>query len=101
MMTNARAATERLNIAMLQVDLLKAKYGITWLPSVKTETPTAAGSAPAAADAKPTELAPSVQILLPTVTNKRHVTGGVDRDVRDLEGTSDHAPVWISLKKSK
>jgi exodeoxyribonuclease-3 len=27
--------------------------------------------------------------------------GGVDRDVRNLATTSDHAPVWISLKKSK
>ena len=37
-------------------------------------------------------------LLSPTVA-KRLVAAGVDRDVRGWEKTSDHAPVWIELKR--
>ena len=36
--------------------------------------------------------------LLSPQLNKRLVAGGVDRNVRGWEKTSDHAPVWIELK---
>jgi exodeoxyribonuclease-3 len=35
-------------------------------------------------------------LLSPDVA-KRLVAGGVDREVREWEKTSDHAPVWIEL----
>lgn len=37
--------------------------------------------------------------LLSPKIKKRLVAGGVDRDVRGWDKTSDHAPVWIELKK--
>jgi exodeoxyribonuclease-3 len=36
--------------------------------------------------------------LLSPKVSKRLVAGGVDREVRGWEKTSDHAPVWIELK---
>jgi len=38
-------------------------------------------------------------LLLSPPLSKRLVAAGVDRDVRGWEKTSDHAPVWIELKK--
>jgi exodeoxyribonuclease-3 len=38
-------------------------------------------------------------LLLSPPVSKRLVSAGVDRDVRGWEKTSDHAPVWIQLKK--
>ena len=38
-------------------------------------------------------------LLLSPPLNKRLFTAGVDKDVRGWEKTSDHAPVWIQLKK--
>lgn len=37
-------------------------------------------------------------ILLSPKISKRLVAGGVDKEVRGWEKTSDHAPVWITLK---
>lgn len=37
-------------------------------------------------------------LLLSPPLSKRLVGGGVDRDVRGLDGASDHAPAWIKLK---
>ena len=37
-------------------------------------------------------------ILLSKKMARRLVDAGVDRDVRGLEGASDHAPVWAELK---
>jgi len=37
--------------------------------------------------------------LLSSDVAARLKSGGVDRDVRGFEGASDHAPVWITLKK--
>ena len=36
--------------------------------------------------------------LLSPEFDKRLIAGGVDREVRGWEKTSDHAPVWIELK---
>jgi exodeoxyribonuclease-3 len=36
--------------------------------------------------------------LLSPDADKRLKAGGVDREVRGWEKTSDHAPVWITLK---
>jgi exonuclease III len=38
--------------------------------------------------------------LLSSDVAARLKSGGVDRDVRGYEGASDHAPVWITLKKN-
>ena len=38
-------------------------------------------------------------LLLSPPLAKRLIAAGVDRDVRGWEKTSDHAPVWIQLKK--
>ncbi|MEJ0081995.1 MAG: endonuclease/exonuclease/phosphatase family protein [Puia sp.] len=38
-------------------------------------------------------------LLLSPPLSKRLVAAGMDRDVRGWEKTSDHAPVWIELKK--
>lgn len=38
--------------------------------------------------------------LLNQPAEKRLVAGGVDKDVRGWEKTSDHAPVWIEMKES-
>ncbi|HEX3080514.1 MAG TPA: exodeoxyribonuclease III [Puia sp.] len=38
-------------------------------------------------------------LLLSPPLSKRLLAAGVDRDVRGWEKTSDHAPVWIQLKK--
>jgi exodeoxyribonuclease III len=38
-------------------------------------------------------------LLLSPKLAKELVTGGVDRDVRGWEKSSDHAPVWIELKR--
>ncbi len=38
--------------------------------------------------------------LLSPLLNKRLVSGGVDREVRGWEKSSDHAPVWIELAES-
>lgn len=40
-------------------------------------------------------------LLLSPQLNKRLVAGGVDRNVRGWEKTSDHAPVWIELADEK
>jgi exodeoxyribonuclease-3 len=37
--------------------------------------------------------------LLSSQLDKRLIAGGVDRDVRGWEKTSDHAPVWIELSE--
>ena len=37
-------------------------------------------------------------LLLNPIAAKRLVDAGVDREVRGLEGASDHAPVWIALR---
>jgi exodeoxyribonuclease-3 len=37
--------------------------------------------------------------LLSPQLRKRLADGGVDREVRGWEKTSDHAPVWIELKE--
>jgi len=39
-------------------------------------------------------------LLLSPPLSKRLFAAGVDRDVRGWEKTSDHAPVWIELKKA-
>lgn len=39
-------------------------------------------------------------LLLNAQAAKRLVAAGVDREVRDSEGASDHAPVWIELRPS-
>ena len=38
-------------------------------------------------------------LLLSRTLRDRLVETGVDRETRGLEGTSDHAPVWISLRR--
>jgi exodeoxyribonuclease-3 len=40
-------------------------------------------------------------ILLNPALKKRLLSGGIDRQVRGWEKTSDHAPVWIELKDKK
>ena len=37
-------------------------------------------------------------LLLSKKLARRLRTAGIDRDVRGVEGASDHAPVWITLK---
>lgn len=40
-------------------------------------------------------------LLLSPPLARRLVSAGVDRDVRGLEGSSDHAPAWVTLRKKK
>jgi hypothetical protein len=70
---DSRVATDQLSLAMLQAELLKAKYGIAWIPSRKTADTTQDEGA----NLKPTkndgskELPKGAQFLIPTITNKR------------------------------
>jgi hypothetical protein len=37
-------------------------------------------------------------ILLSSALRERLRSGGVDREIRGIDGASDHAPVWVSLR---
>ena len=40
-------------------------------------------------------------ILLSSALRERLRSGGVDRETRRMDGASDHAPVWVSLRDER